>query len=103
MLERKSILDKIEITRDGSMQVRIGLLIMDGDKEVGCKWHRYALPADDSIPADAVYLQMDAVNANLVQMGEEPVGQVCIDNMKAAHDLARVVAANPAVPKAKGE
>jgi hypothetical protein len=106
MLERKSILDQIEITREGALQVRIGLLIVDGDKELSCKWHRFCLPADADIPADALAQQMAAVNTHLAAMGEAQVGQRCIDRMAAAHNLCKLfVAENVAVAdaQAKGE
>lgn len=101
MLERKSILDQIEITREGFLQVRIGLLIVDGDVEVSKKFHRFVLPADSTVPEDAVAQQMAAVNAHLEVMGEAPVGQRCIDRMCAAHNLAKAFVAEDA--QAKGE
>lgn len=81
MIERKTIVDRIEITREGAMQVRIGLLLVDGDKELGCKWHR-AMIQDPSAP-NAVTLAMYEVNTHLVKMGEEPVGQEDIDKLVA--------------------
>ena len=102
MLERKSILDQIEITREGCLQVRIGLLIMDGEKEVSCKWHRFALGVDSNFPEDALQQQIAAVNAHLEAMGEAPVQQRCVDRMAAAYSLCKSFAAEDAA-QAKGE
>lgn len=83
MIERKTVLDQIEITRGGRIQVRIGLLLIDGDDEIDRKWHRTAIEPN----SDAV-LQMEAVNSHLDQMGRPPV---------SPEDIARIVAIKAAL------
>lgn len=67
-MERKSIVDQIEITR-GCVQIRIAKLIVDANRETLMGWHRTSV--NDSGLAAAT---MDAVNQHLVQMGEAPLG-----------------------------
>lgn len=69
MAERKTVIDQIEITRGGAVQLRLGLLLIDGDKEVDCKWHRTVVPAGGSVAA-----QIAAVNEHLATMGYPEVG-----------------------------
>lgn len=87
MLERKSIVDQIEITRECCLQIRLALLIVDGDQEISSKWHRTSIPAD--APANAAGVQMEAVNTHLDSMGEAPVGQPCLDKIAAAYALCQ--------------
>jgi len=77
-IERKSIVDQIEITRSGMVQIRFALLLLEDGKEVASRFHRTAF--DPSIK-DAGQLQMYAVNIHLVEMGEKPVGQEDIDKV----------------------
>ena len=70
MIEKKTILDQIEITRNGTVQVRFGLLILEDEQEIDSKWHRTAFP-----PGHDVAAQIAAVNAHLAQMGKWPVSE----------------------------
>jgi len=68
MIEKKSIVDQIEITRDGSIQIRIALLLVEDGVELDSKWHRTRVE-----PGASVEDQMAAVNQHLVSMGKAPV------------------------------
>lgn len=87
MIERKTVLDQIEITRRGTVQVRIALLLVDNGVEIGCKYHRSAIE-EPSAP-NAATLQMYEVNRHLVSMGELPVDQVDIDKIIAHTELVK--------------
>jgi hypothetical protein len=65
MIERKTILDQYEVTRDGVIQVRIGLLLIEDGVETDCKWHRTVIPPGISVDA-----QMALVNDHLKAMGK---------------------------------
>lgn len=77
MFQRKTVVDQIEITRSGAIQVRFGLLLVEDGIEIDCKWHRTAIA-----PGGDVDAQISAVNAHLVQMGKEPAGSADIDRVK---------------------
>lgn len=83
MLARKTIVDQIEITRDNFVQVRLCLLIVDGETEVSSRYHRTSIPPEGDPAA-----QMGFVNQHLASMGEEPVLQADIDRIAAFHALA---------------
>lgn len=67
-ITRKTVIDQIEIRRDGSTQIRFGLLLVENDVELDCKWHRTAVPADGDLDA-----QIAAVEAHLQTMGHPAI------------------------------
>ncbi len=68
MLEKKTILDQIELTRDGTIQVRLALQILEDGVELSSTWHRTSIP-----PGADPGAQMAAVNAHLQQMNKATV------------------------------
>lgn len=70
MLERKTVVDQIEIRRDGSVGVRLALLIVDGAKEAGKEYHRVSFDAGADVAA-----LFDDLNSALQGNGYEPVSQ----------------------------
>lgn len=77
-IEKQTIIDQIESTRDGTVQIRFGLLLVEGGKEIDCKWHRTAVP-----PGGDVDAQIAAVNAHLKSMGKAEVDAGRIQELKA--------------------
>lgn len=77
MLERKTLIDQIEV-RETCVQIRLGLLIVDGDQELQRTWHRTAIEADTDVDA-----QIAAVNTHLATMGCEPVPEAGLVRIKA--------------------
>lgn len=68
-MKKQSVIDQIEILRDGNIQVRMALEILDDDGTVLSKaYHRTAMP-----PGHDINAQMNAVNAHLGQMRHAPV------------------------------
>lgn len=48
MIEKKTVINKIEIERDGVIQIRIGLLLIEDGTEINAKWLRTTLaPTND--------------------------------------------------------
>jgi hypothetical protein len=82
-IERKSIVDQIEIVRDGGVQVRFALLIVEDGKELSSAWHRTFIGAGDS-PA----LQVAEVNKHLKQMGHAEVSNEDMLRVVAFHQLS---------------
>lgn len=85
MIERKSVIDQIEVTRTGGVQVRIAKLLVDDGEELKCEWHRVALPPDANVEAT-----MAAVNQHLVTMGEAPLAASALDVLMAYFDFAQL-------------
>lgn len=83
MIERKTVVDQIEITRHGTIQIRFGLLLVEDGVEIDCKWHRTCIQAGDD-PSN----QMAAVNAHLDAMGMAQVDASEIDKLKRASEFA---------------
>jgi hypothetical protein len=67
-LERKTIIDQIEIRRDGTVHVRMAKVIVEGERIVASEYHRTALE-----PGADVDTTLAAVNAHLVQLGEAEI------------------------------
>lgn len=60
MIEKKTVIDQIEITRSGAVNIRFALLIIDNGVEVASRWHRTAVAPDGDVDA-----QIIAVNADI--------------------------------------
>jgi hypothetical protein len=83
MIEKKTVVDQIEITRNGIVQIRIGLLLIDDGVEIDCKWHRTTIE-----PGGDVTKQFDLVNVHLSQMGKLAVGGDGIARIQAIAAVA---------------
>lgn len=65
MIEKKTIVNSINATRFGSLEVQLGLLVVqDGTNELSSKWHRFLL--DVASGAEVVDPQIDMVNVHLI-------------------------------------
>lgn len=63
-LAYKTVLDNITLTRDGSLNIRLGLLVVDGTDERSCNWHRFGVsPGEDPL------VQLQEVIENIATMG----------------------------------
>lgn len=90
MIEKITLVDQIELQRTGDVGIRLVLLLVEDGVILASKYHRTVVPAGGSVA-----VQMDAVNANLISMGEAPVHTA---------DLARlfaIAAADAAQPGRK--
>ena len=77
MITKQTAVNQIEITQNGTVQIRIGLEIIENGVMIHQKWHRTILPPGHNIDA-----QFALVNTHLAQMGENPVSQADIDKVK---------------------
>lgn len=85
MIERKVVVDQIEIRRDGTTGVRVAVLLVEDDKEIDCKWHRTVIDGTATVQQ-----QMDEVNRHLEFMGLPVVGQDEIDKIAEYDEVDRV-------------
>jgi hypothetical protein len=83
MIEKKTAVDQIEITRSGVIQIRFGLLLIEDGQEIDCKWHRTSIEPDGDVDAT-----MAAVNYHLTQMGKEIVGAEGLERIRAIAKVA---------------
>lgn len=83
MIERKSIVDQIEIPLGGGVQVRIALQLVENGKVLSSKWHRTMIPAEIS-PAE----QLSYVNDHLTEMGEAVLGSMDMQRVGLFHKLS---------------
>lgn len=81
MIERKTVLDQVEINRDGQVRIRIAFLLVEGDQELGVRYHRTAF--DPGSNEAIVEEQCASINAQLLASGEEPVSEGDISRVKA--------------------
>lgn len=78
MIERQTVVDKIEVLRSGIVQIRLGLLLVEDGVELDCKWHRMTLePGKDWEESIAI------VNAHLFSMKLAPLPDLEIERVKA--------------------
>lgn len=83
MIERKSIVDQIEVPITGGVMVRLALQLVEDGVVLSSKFHRTIVPADIS-PAE----QMTYVNEHLTKMGEAPVSSDEVQRIGMFHKLA---------------
>jgi hypothetical protein len=63
-IQCRTIVDQVEIGRDGAVLVRLAKQIVDGDKLLASAWHRMSVN-----PGDDLDLQISYVCANLTHLG----------------------------------
>lgn len=69
MIEKQTVLDQIEITRSGAVQLRFALLLVEDGNEIDSRWHRTIIE-----PGQDIDQQIKLVNAHLAQMGKGQIG-----------------------------
>ena len=95
-MHKETVVDQIEVRRNGDVQVRFGKLIVNDDGTLAAEpqWHRTVFHPDTDVDA-----QMAAVNAHLKSMGEAEVDAA---EVKRVRDHAKT-ARTPEVLKAHAE
>lgn len=83
MLEKQTIIDKIEIASNGAIAFRLGLLIIEDGEVLARNWHRSGVE-----PGGDVDAQFALVNTHLVSMGKRAVPAAEISRLK---DISAVV------------
>lgn len=84
MLERRTVLDRIEIDGSGSIFLRLLKQIVDGDAVYSSEPHRTVIE-----PTTAVADQVAAVNAHLEQLGFPPISAGDVERAEAFARIAR--------------
>lgn len=82
MITRRTVVDRIELCRDGSTQIRFALLLEEDGVEIDSKWHRTVVPPGGNVDA-----QIAAVDAHLQVMGHPPIETDLLNDVKAIADL----------------
>lgn len=78
MISKQTTVNQIEITQNGTVQVRVGLELVENGNVLTQRWHRTLFP-----PACDIDAQFALVNTHLIQQGENPVTQIDIDKVRA--------------------
>lgn len=80
-LVQKTIVDQIEKTQNG-LGIRLELCVFNGDNKVSSRWHRTVI--DDTVDP---LQQLEFVNLHLASMGEQPVSDEDIDDIRLFNEL----------------
>jgi hypothetical protein len=83
-IEKRTVVDQIEATRNGTVQVRFGLVLVENGAEIDCKWHRTAIEPGGSVDA-----QIAAVNVDLARSKYPAITPSDIDRIKAIAQVAQ--------------
>lgn len=75
-IERKTVLDKLEIFADGSIQIRMALQLVDGDQVLSTKFHRTAVVGEESVTAALSQVAAGLQAQGWAPMAAEEVGDV---------------------------
>lgn len=76
-LERRTIIDQIEIQRDGIVQVRLAKQIVDGGEVLRSEFHRVAMAPGADLGAS-----VSLINANLEELREATVADAEWDRVR---------------------
>lgn len=83
MIDKKTTVDQIEITRSGTIQVRLALELIENGEVLSHKLHRTLIA-----PGSDVAAQMAAVNVHLVQMNMNTVSDADVGQISALATVA---------------
>jgi hypothetical protein len=99
MIEKKTVIDRIEVDRFGFLHVRFGLLLVEDGVECGCTWHRSGVEPGGSVDAMIATVNNDITTRPALRAAPIDMGRV--DELKAiqeiVHTPARVAAYRRAV------
>jgi hypothetical protein len=76
-LKRRTIIDQIEIKRDGTVQVRLAKQVVDGDEVLRSEYHRLGVE-----PGADLESYLPAVNAHLSALHEAEVEEAEWDRVR---------------------
>ena len=68
MITKQTILDQAEIRRDGTIQIRFAVQVVEDGVVLGSEWHRTSIA-----PGQDLTFTMQQVNAHLASMGKAQV------------------------------
>lgn len=68
MIEKRTIVDQVEVAKSGHLHIRFAVQLVEDGKVIEEKWHRTSVE-----PGGDVDAQIAAVNANLEMMGKARV------------------------------
>lgn len=75
-IERKTILDKIELDRDGNIAIRAGLLLMENGVELSTNWHRTSIPANVAVADHFVHINSHLATKNWPVIGPGVINKI---------------------------
>jgi hypothetical protein len=81
---RNTVLNQVEITEGGTVQVRLALVLEENGMVLHRRWHRVAIPLDIDVAA-----QMAEVSRDLESMGEWPVSEADVARIAEYHALSK--------------
>lgn len=84
MIERKTMLDRVELGRDGTVSMRLALLLVEEGVEIHTAYHRTMI----DINGDVVE-QMGEVVAHLGSMGYPPLPESALTLLRSGHQLIK--------------
>lgn len=83
-IERKTMLDKVELDKSGAVSIRLALMLVEGDQVLSTKYHRLAI----DIYGDVVE-QMGGVVEHLARDGYPPLPESALGLLRSGHQLIK--------------
>lgn len=89
MIKKQTVVDQIEITRDGTMQVRFGLLLVEDGVVINCQWHRTSIEPGGDVGAQIATVSNHLGQAELAPgiAGKYPAVSLVDSERVRAHAL----------------
>lgn len=76
MIERRTVLDRVELNRSGDIAIRVGLLLVEDEQELDSKWHRTTIPADVAVADHFVHINQHLVAKNFPVIGAAVINRI---------------------------
>jgi hypothetical protein len=95
MIEKKTIIDQIEVTRDGIVQIRFALLVVEDGKEIASSWHRTSVAPGQDLDQALVNVDRDITTRSTLRAApiDEHLG------VGLGKELLRIVVRNVHTPE----
>lgn len=84
MIERKTMLDQVELTRNGAVNIRLALCLVEGDVELHTTYHRVSIDINGDVVA-----QMAEVVTHLGEQGFPPLPESALQLLRSGHQLIK--------------
>lgn len=78
------MLDQVELTRNGAVNIRLALCLVEGDVEIHTTYHRVSIDISGDVVA-----QMAGVVQHLGEQGFPPLPESALQLLRAGHQLIK--------------
>jgi hypothetical protein len=76
MIEKKTVIDQIEVTRSGHVQVRLAILVIEDGIEISSRWHRVTVDPGGDVDAAIAAVNTDITTRDTLKASPIDAGKI---------------------------